>query len=93
MLRKADIAEFMLHMIKELKTNHKLLSIQAANAPWDYYSWDLEKRAKFLGAPSFKSLTKTMIMENYVYREENSSDPNYPRFVVIIVQYCKTISS
>ena len=93
MLRKADIIEFMLHMIKELKKNHKLLSIQAANAPWYYYSWDLEKRAKFLGAPSFKSLTKTMIMENYVYREENSSDPHYPRFVVIIVQYCKTISS
>ena len=93
MLRKADIAEFMLYMINQLKINHKLLSIQAANAPWNYYSWDLEKRAKFLGAPSAQSLTKTMIMENFVYREENSSDPYYPRFVVIIVQYCKTISS
>ena len=93
MLRKADIAEFMLQMLKKLKVDCGFRSIKMANAPYDYYSWDLEKRAKFLGAPSYQCLTKTMIMVNYFYREENASDPHYPRFVVVIVQYCRQISS
>ena len=64
-----------------------------ANAPHDYYSWSLEQRAKFLGAPRIEMLCKTMIMVNYQYKEENASDPHYPRFVVVIVQYCRQISS
>ena len=51
-LRKAEIAEFMLTMLKRLKVDHGYRSIAMANAPYDYYSWDLEKRAKFLGAAS-----------------------------------------
>ena len=89
MLRKADIAEFMMRMVKRLKVDEGLMSAQMANAPYDYYSWNLETRKKFLGAPSFECLTKTMIMENYVYRDENASDPHYPRHVVVIVQYCR----
>ena len=92
-LRKADIAEFMLTMLKRLKVDHGFRSIKMANAPFDYYSWDLNKRAKFLGAPNIECLTKTMIMVNYMYREESKDDPHYPRFVVVIVQYCRQISS
>ena len=65
LLRKADIAEFMLTTVKKLKVDHGFRSIQMANAPHDYYSWDLPKRAKFLGAPKIEMLTKTMIMVNY----------------------------
>ena len=32
-------------------------------------------------------------MENYVYREDCAADPHYPRYVVVIVQYCRQISS
>ena len=93
MLRKAEIVEFMLDMIKKLKVDHGLRSIQMANAPYDYYSWDLEKRAKFLNAPSYQALTKSMIMVNYMYREEHASDPHYPKYVLVVVQYCRQISS
>ena len=65
MLRKAEIVEFMLTTVKKLKVDYGFRSIQMANAPWDYYKWDLETRAKFLGAPSAECLTKTMIMVNY----------------------------
>ena len=75
----------MLTMLKRLKVDCGFRSITMANAPYDYFSWDLEKRAKFLGAPSAQALTKTMIMVNYSYREECANDPYYPRFVVIIV--------
>ena len=34
-----------------------------------------------------------MIMVNYMYREEYKDDPHYPRYVVVIVQYCRQISS
>jgi hypothetical protein len=44
MLRKAEIAEFMLHMLYRLRVEEKLFSAQIANAPHDYYSWDLETR-------------------------------------------------
>jgi hypothetical protein len=91
--RQVDIAHFMLSMLTRLKAENQLLSAQIANAPEDYYSWSLEQRRQFLGAPSIECLTKTMIMENYMYREENASDPHYPRFVVVIVQYCRQISS
>ena len=93
MLRKAEIVEFMLTMTKRLKVDHGFRSIKMANAPFDYYKWDLNKRAKFLGAPDIEMLTKTMIMVNYMYREESKEDPHYPRFVVVIVQYCRQISS
>ena len=88
-MRKLDIAEFMLDMLRRLKVEQRLLSAQIANAPHPYYSWSLEKRKEFLEAPSLECLTKTMIMENYVYREESASDPHYPRYVVVIVQYCR----
>ena len=32
-------------------------------------------------------------MVNYQYREECKDDPHYPRYVVIVVQYCRQISS
>ena len=93
MVRKAEIVEFMLTMMKKLKVDYGFRSIQMANAPYEYYSWDLQKRAKFLNAPSYECLTKSMIMVNYMYREENASDPHYPKFVLVIVQYCRQISS
>ena len=83
----------MLGMLKKLKVDHGLMSVTMANAPYDYYSWTLDQRAKFLGGPSAQALTKTMIMVNYMYREENASDPHYPRFVLVVVQYCRQISS
>ena len=64
-----------------------------ANTPYDYYSWELKDRMKFLGAPSIQSLCKTMIMVNYEYRESNASDPHYPRYLLVVVQYCRQISS
>ena len=93
MLRKMDVAEFMLGMSRRLKVEQGLQSIRMANAPWDYYSWPLEKRAKFLNAPTYEMLCKTMIMVNYMYREEHASDPHYPRYVVVITQYCRSISA
>ena len=34
-----------------------------------------------------------MIMVNYMYRDEYKDDPHYPRYVIVIVQYCRQISS
>ena len=79
----------MASMLKRLKVDHGFRSIKMANTPWDYYKWNLETRARFLSAPSYECLTKSMIMENYVYRDEYASDPHYPRYVVVIVQYCR----
>ena len=75
----------MLKMMKRFKVDNGFRSIKMANAPWDYYKWSLEKRAVFLGAPNAESLCKTMIMENTAYREENASDPHYPKYLVVIV--------
>jgi hypothetical protein len=93
MLERAETVEFMLKTLKRLHVDLGFRSVRMANAPWDYYKWDLKKRAKFLQAPSYECLTKTMIMVNYQYREENKDDPHYPRYVVVIVQYCRQISS
>ena len=92
MVQKVDVAEFMLTMLKRLKVDCGFRSTKMANAPWDYYCWDLQKRADFLSAPSLEYLTKTMIMENHFHREENASDPHYPRHILVIVQYCRTIN-
>lgn len=56
-----------------------------ARAPNDYYTWNLEKRKEFLGAPSIHALTKTIIMKNSEYNDEYASDPYYPRFIAVIV--------
>ena len=93
MIRKCEIVEFQLTTLKRLKVEHGLLSTQMVNAPWQFFQWDLEQRANFLGAPSAEALCKTMIMENYKYQEECKDDPYYPRFVVVIVQFCRQISS
>ena len=68
MIRRAETIEFMHSMLKRLKVDHGLRSVKMANAPNEYYQWDLSKRMNFLGAPSTQSLCKTMIMENYQYR-------------------------
>lgn len=64
-----------------------------ARAPHDYYSWSLEQRRKFLGASSVDALCKTIIMKNSEYKEEYSNDPEYPRFIMVIVQYSKKLVS
>ena len=56
-----------------------------ARAPHDYYTWSLEKRRNFLGAPSINALSKTIIMKNSEYNEEHASDPYYPKFIAVIV--------
>ena len=93
LVRRAETIEFMHIMLQRMKVEKGFRSVQMANAPNDYYSWDLAKRAKFLGAPSAQSLCKTMIMVNYEYRESNASDPHYPRYLVVVIQYCRQISS
>jgi hypothetical protein len=74
-------------MLKSLKVDHGLTSVQMAKAPDDYYEWDLQKRMSFLKAPSIFALCKTIVMKNSAYREENKDDPYYPRFIVVITQY------
>ena len=58
---------FMVDMLKKLKVDHGLRSVQMARSPKDYYTWDLPKRMAFLGAPCLDSLCKTIIMKNSEY--------------------------
>eukprot|EP00347_Sterkiella_histriomuscorum_P023358 403334949 len=83
----------MLTFLKRLKVNHGLRSIQMARAPREYYAWSLKERKEFLGAPSEYALCKTIIMKNSEYNDEYSNDPFYPRFIMVIVQYKKSLIS
>lgn len=53
-----------------LKNNFESFALKIA--PQDYYSWNLEQRAKFLNAPSTGYLCKTMVMSNRNFVEEKS---------------------
>lgn len=64
-----------------------------ARAPSHYYTWSLEERMDFLGAASVHGLCKTIIMKNSEYKEDFCNDPEYPRFIMVIVQYSKKLIS
>ena len=83
----------MLKFVKTLKVDYGLQSLQMARAPSNYYTWSLEQRRAFLGAPTIHHLCKTIIMKNSEYNEEYKDDPYYPRFIMVIVQYSKKLIS
>ena len=77
-------------LLKTLKVEHGLQSIQVARAADDYFDLDYAQRVCFLKAPSTFALCKTIIMQNSRHAEECerspelASDPSYPRFVIVI---------
>lgn len=93
MLETADSVYVVLNFTKKLKVDAGFRSLQMARAPHDYYQWPLEKRRAFLGAASVNALCKTIIMKNSEYKEECATDPFYPRFIMVIVQYSKKLVS
>ena len=88
-----DSISVLLKFIKALKVDYGLRSFTMARAPHNYYTWSLEKRRDFLNAPSIHALCKTIIMKNSEYNEEYASDPYYPKFIMVIVQYSKKLIS
>lgn len=89
----ADSVLTMHMMVKRLKVDAGLRSLQMARAPHDYYQWTLEQRRAFLGATSVHALCKTIVMKNSEYNEDYKDDPFYPRFIMVIVQYSKKLVS
>lgn len=85
LVERADSVYVTLSFTKRLKVDAGLRSLHMARAPHDYYSWTLEQRRHFLGASSVHALCKTIIMKNSEYKEEYSNDPEYPRFIMVIV--------
>lgn len=88
---RADSVYVLMNFTKMLKVDYGLRSLQMARAPPHYYTWTLEQRRAFLGAATIDSLCKTIIMKNSEYKEECSSDPFYPKFIMVIVQYSKKL--
>lgn len=58
--------------------------------PSNYYDWTFEERAKCLGAPSTDLLCKALLMDN---KKSNGSDPTNPKFVLVIIQYVKSLDN
>lgn len=54
---------------------------------------NFDERVKFLGAPSTEALTKTIIMVNSHYREEQKDDPHYHKYVVVVIQFIREINA
>lgn len=57
--------------------------IRFVRCPDDYYSWALERRRKYLGAPSVRHLMKSIVLENV--RSENENDQW--RYVCCVIPY------
>ena len=53
--------------------------------PEPYYTWELEQRAKVLGAASTLMLCKSLLLENK--KVEADGDSTNPRFVLVVLQY------
>ncbi len=93
LLDRADSVFVTMSFTKRLKVDAGLRSLQMARASAHYYSWTLEQRRQFLGASSVHALCKTIIMKNSEYKEDYSNDAEYPRFIMVIVQYSKKLIS
>lgn len=64
------------------------LELYSANWKWvpePYYTWELEQRAKMLGAASTYMLCKSLLLENK--KVSDQGDATNPRFMLIVLQY------
>jgi hypothetical protein len=61
--------------------------VQIKRVESNYYDVALSERSSVLSAPSTFHLTKTIVMENMAFNEEALSDPFYPRYICVAVQY------
>ena len=88
-LKNFPVTVKQLRLFLELKTEHNLTSLKTIKTPTTYYSHPYEHRARILQAPNHNTYTlcKTIIMKNKKYREDLASDPFYPLFIGVIVQY------
>ena len=66
---------------------YRARSVHFQRTPSDYYDWTLEQRRALLQAPSTFYLCKTIIMENSAFAEEFADEPDYHRYVAVIIQY------
>jgi prolyl-tRNA editing enzyme YbaK/EbsC (Cys-tRNA(Pro) deacylase) len=70
------------------------LGLYSANWKWvpePYYTWELEQRAKVLGASSTQMLCKSLLLENKKADGNNNEDITNPRFVLVILQYASEL--
>lgn len=62
--------------------------------PDDYYDWTLEKRRRYLGAPTTQHLTKSIVMQNTRYEGvHGGSDPLRAKYICVVVQYDRMLDS
>ena len=69
------------------------LGLYSANWKWvpsPYYSWELEQRAKVLGAKSTYMLCKALLLDNKK-AEASAGDPTNPKYVLVVLQYEATL--
>ncbi|ETP51871.1 hypothetical protein F442_03054 [Phytophthora nicotianae P10297] len=64
----------------------KLASAALKTAPSDYYSWTLDRRAKFLGC-DVPHLCKSIIVENVACINSGIEDPLNSRYYCVVLQY------
>ena len=96
---RLDNIERMHFLLKGLKVDSGLHSVQVARAADDYFDLSYPDRATFLSAPSTFHLCKTIIMQNTRHEDglasfpEAETDPTYPKYVIVITQFEAKLSS
>lgn len=68
------------------------MGLYSANWKWvpePYYTWELEQRAKVLGAQSTQMLCKALLLENkkVTDKPETEDSKTNPRFMLVVLQY------
>jgi prolyl-tRNA editing enzyme YbaK/EbsC (Cys-tRNA(Pro) deacylase) len=74
--------------IRRARAHVEALELYSANWQWvpePYYTWELEQRAKILGAASTYMLCKSLLLENK--KVDGQGDATNPRFVLVMLQY------
>lgn len=82
-----------IELVKSLKADSKLSSVQTIKTANDYYSQPLESRAKILQTPNegTEFLCKTLVCRNSWFDEKFASDPTYPEYIGIVVQFIRDV--
>ncbi|CAI2380210.1 unnamed protein product [Moneuplotes crassus] len=94
-LRKFPVTTKQLELFIKLKVGYNLTSLKTIKTPEDYYDQTYLKRCEILQVPKLNTfaLCKTIVMKNKKFKESLATDPSYPLFIGVIVQYETKLSS
>ncbi|EFA85895.1 hypothetical protein PPL_01127 [Heterostelium album PN500] len=91
LIPRQEITEIQKHVADYTSSIDLKFKLQRVPSP--YYTWTLEQRANYLGAPSKQYLCKSIIMENTECVNQDMSDPFNSRYYLVIIQYTTKIQN